>query len=271
MTSPPNISLRSLTCRCNITVTANVYISSCRRCNCHSVIYTPWKMVVSPTTVCNIVAIGKMAGVDFKKAQIQMKEAKSSQSPHPSQSSRKRYRRRKKSSTSLFNGAVIRLPSLCTCLLFPNGAVTAVGIKSLDNIDVITQRLIDILPACNSTTVKCENPLRVCNIVGSTDMCQRVDLHRLYNSLKSRQFMTYTPETFPGLKISLSKPIFNTRFSKLPREPPSKNMVAIVFYSGKIIITGAKCMSDLENGNKTIQKMIYSGIATMNAGDSMFN
>ena len=80
--------------------------------------------------VSNIVAVGRFTGVDFKGAATQNKQVK------------------KKKRRKAFNGTVIRLPNLATCLLFPNGAVTVVGVKRFEDLEkIIADRLLMILPA----------------------------------------------------------------------------------------------------------------------------
>ena len=79
-----------------------------------------------PPKVVNIVAIGKLKGVDFG--------AVKGKSAAQAQSMVKGSRR--------FNGVVIKLPSICTVLLFPNGSITVVGLKSFDIIgEVIASTL----------------------------------------------------------------------------------------------------------------------------------
>ena len=163
---------------------------------------------------------------------------------------------------------MIRLPSpACTCLLFPNGAVTAVGIKTFDCLDDIISRLCSILPANgDSTTVQCQEALRVCNIVAST--CFRpVNLSDVYNALKSHYFLTFTPETFPALKVRLSRPLITTRYTSIAKTPTERktkgvggqNLVAVVFHTGKINITGARTMEDIHYANRKIRDIINDG------------
>ena len=66
--------------------------------------------------ICNIVAVGKLENVDFNKAFKNRIEKKS------------KVKKRK------FYGCVIKF-ELATCLLFPNGAITVVGIKNTSHIE----------------------------------------------------------------------------------------------------------------------------------------
>ena len=164
--------------------------------------------------ICNIVLVGKLTGLTHSMI--------------PARNTR-------------FNGAKIKLPN-STCLLFQNGAVTIVGVKSLLEAAKIPNYLLCLFP--NTHLIEQENGelLRICNIVASADFGSRVSLTDLYESEKPHSLITFTPETFPGLKITLRKAL-----------------VAIVFHSGKIIITGAKTMEDIQFAeNKIMQKIQQS-------------
>ena len=127
-----------------------------------------------------------------------------------------------------FNGVKIKLPN-STCLLFQNGAVAIVGAKSLLEVAKIPNYLLCLFP--NTSLIEQENDelLRICNIVASANFGSRVNRTNLYESEKHHSLITFTPETFPGMKITLGK-----------------SLVAIVFYSGKIIITGAKSLDEIQ-------------------------
>ena len=149
------------------------------------------KMVV----ICNIVLVGKLDGISAEEIP----------------KTRKR-----------FNGVKISLPK-STCLLFRNGAVTIVGVKSLEDAAKIPGYLACMFPNATLTA-----PLRIVNIVGTTNAHSSLKLRNLYQLCKNNHLITYTPETFPGMKITLRD-----------------NLVAIVFHTGKIVLTGAKSTEDL--------------------------
>ena len=162
--------------------------------------------------VCNIVAIGKAHGVDFLKA-FKNRAVKKS-----------KVRKRE------FYGCVIKLEGLATCLLFPNGAITVVGIKNQDHLGIIEEKLIQKLPSKCDGVISLSEPLRICNIVGHCKF-RPIDIPQLYNFQKHTHSLMYVPEHFPGLKISLSL------------------VTAIVFHTGKVIFTGAKKMQDLKKSH----------------------
>ena len=171
--------------------------------------------------VCNIVVVGKVSGVDFKEA----KNKWSGES-----------RTKRKKPRGPFNGAVIRLSNLCTCLLFPNGAVTAVGVKSFHVFPKIMSKLCSILPPSDvNCSVKCIKEFRLCNIVASMSIASSVNIHALYGQLSDNYLLMFDPENFPGMTVSLPK----------GRGGLSKEITVIVFHSGKVILTGARDMSDI--------------------------
>ena len=183
---------------------------------------------MTPAKVCNIVAVGKLRGVDFRNVDNA-----------PTKRTIKGKLSRKVKGN--FNGVTIRIPSLCTCILFPNGAVTIVGVKTLSDMDKVMNRLCATLPALSNVSVECEKPLTVCNIVASMS-CGRVNLESLYKKLQYQFLILWEPEMFPGMKITLHK--------------GDRNIVAIVFHTGKIIITGAETMNQIDWADSMVNRII---------------
>lgn len=146
------------------------------------------------------------------------------------------------SNSKRFNGSKIKLPE-CTCLLFPNGAVTLVGVKSFAAIGRIQYYLSSLFPNATLEMQPDGENLRVCNIVASADVGCPVDLKKLYEASRSETLITYTPETFPGMTIKLRE-----------------KLVATVFYSGKFVITGAKNLADITFAEETIIRKIQQVI-----------
>jgi TATA-box binding protein (TBP) (component of TFIID and TFIIIB) len=132
-----------------------------------------------------------------------------------------------------FNGAKIPLPG-ATCLLFRNGAITVVGVKSLKAIERIPHHLCCLFPS--SSLVK---PLKIVNMVATSNTNKQLDLKKVFQHAKKDHLITYTPETFPGMKIAVRQSLF-----------------AIVFHTGKVIITGAKTNEDLTYAESKIQEII---------------
>ena len=146
--------------------------------------------------VCNIVAVGKCSGVKYSELE------------HYNSPSTVAITRRARKS---FNGYVLRVPGLCTVIIFPNGAITAVGIKNFAHIARIMPRLCRVLPGVvGSEGVVCTTELRVCNIVGSMAYNNRIKLSALHGALRDRYHLTYEPEVFPGMTITVPKTILCT-------------------------------------------------------------
>ena len=185
--------------------------------------------------VVNIVTTGRLANLDFARALRDF-------GPR----------------TPKFRGLVVRL-SRSTCLLFPNGAIVVVGIKSVRHIGRIPRDLQRCFPGSKLITdggyyVIPHVYLRVCNMVATTSFGRSISLPKLYNTLKNNLWMTYEPEVFPGLRIDLNC-----------------GVVAIVFYSGKAVLTAGLEQEDLELGEGELLNYIKSSDTTIcenNGADS---
>ena len=140
--------------------------------------------------------------------------------------------------TKKCNAVRISLPK-STCLLFRNGAVTIVGYKSLQEVAKLPFCLECLFSAAKLVEQANGEPLRICNIVGTTDVKSRLNLAKLNELARNEHLITYTPETFPGMKITLRS-----------------SLVGIVFHSGKIVITGAKSMDDLDFAEEKIFSLV---------------
>ena len=145
---------------------------------------------------------------------------------------------KRRKSTKKFNGAIIRLPGLCTCLVFPNGAVTALGIKDVDKLNELADEICLKMPGQN---VCCTKQFHVCNIVLSKNFNVPIDLNQLYGQLRESHFLMFTPESFPGMKIKLF---------------PNSKVVAIVFHTGKAVITGLKNLDAAECAENELQHLV---------------
>ena len=165
-------------------------------------------------TIVNIVLIGRVEGVDFEE----VREISTS--------------RRKK--RGHFTGLPVKLPK-CTCLMFPNGSVTVVGLKSINDIHCISFHLSCIFP--NSSI----HSLQICNIVATINVGRKISIPSLYETIRGTKTrgIIYTPETFPGMTI-----------------PLDNKMVVVVFQSGKANITGARSIEELRRGEQLFWTMI---------------
>ena len=223
---------------------------------------------------CNIVTVGKVTGVDFEKDKLKWPAKKIKQNLK-SKSDKK--------CKSVFNGVVIRLKPIATCLLFPNGAVTVVCIKCLNSITCIQDMLITVLPAKLNVNITCSD-LKVCNVVASFSVLDQsdslsatvtknllngshIDIPKLFSALKNHYLLSYIPELFTGLKICLTKKwgrsatnIQSSPFQQKQLGITSPNLVAIIFHSGKVILTGAKSMLDISYGKRALENVLFKAV-----------
>ena len=134
-----------------------------------------------------------------------------------------------------FAAITIRLGQpVCTVLLFTSGKMVLTGCKSmLDCILASTsvfQHLQQGFPGIHFAL----EPVKIQNIVGNAQIVlkrdEKLDLQRFYKD--HNIFCTYQPNMFPGLIY----------------RPSDITIVLLIFFSGKVVITGAKSMSDVYTG-----------------------
>lgn len=134
-----------------------------------------------------------------------------------------------------FAAITIRLGQpVCTVLLFTSGKMVLTGCKSmLDCILASTsvfQHLRQGFPGIHFAL----EPVKIQNIVGNAQIVlgpdEKLDLQKFYKD--HNIFCTYQPNMFPGLIY----------------RPSDITIVLLIFFSGKVVITGAKSMSDVYAG-----------------------
>lgn len=134
-----------------------------------------------------------------------------------------------------FAAITIRLGQpVCTVLLFTSGKMVLTGCKSmLDCILASTsvfQHLRQGFPGIHFAL----EPVKIQNIVGNAQIVlrpdEKLDLQKFYKD--HNIFCTYQPNMFPGLIY----------------RPSDITIVLLIFFSGKVVITGAKSMSDVYSG-----------------------
>ena len=85
-------------------------------------------------------------------------------------------------------------------------------------------------------------PVKIQNIVGNAQIRlkshEKLDLQKFYNDYNI--FCTYQPNMFPGLIY----------------RPSNMPIVLLVFYSGKVVITGAKSMQDVYSGWAALSELL---------------
>ncbi|NYT05961.1 MAG: TATA-box-binding protein [Methanomicrobiales archaeon] len=133
--------------------------------------------------------------------------------------------------TKRFPGAVFRLESpKIASLIFSSGKVVLTGIRNRQNLDDGLAKIIGTLKSAGVETYD-EPKVAITNIVCSYDMGTKINLNKVVITLNLEN-IEYEPEQFPGLVYRIQDP----------------KIVALLFSSGKIILTGGKTMEEIQRG-----------------------
>lgn len=141
-----------------------------------------------------------------------------------------------------FPGAVFRIenPKIAS-LIFSSGKVVLTGIRDQDTLE---KGLTVIIEAMKKAGVKtyAEPRVGVTNIVCSYDIGKTINLNKVVMTLNLEN-IEYEPEQFPGLVYRIRDP----------------KIVALLFSSGKIILTGGRTLDEIKRGLDFLEQKI-SGI-----------
>jgi transcription initiation factor TFIID TATA-box-binding protein len=136
-----------------------------------------------------------------------------------------------------FPGLVYRIKEpRAAMLLFRSGKVVCTGAKNLDDVRAAIDQLVKRIEAAGVPVTR-KPEIIVQNIVASADLGCVINLNTIALSL-SLENLEYEPEQFPGLVYRLDK----------------SKVVALLFGSGKIVLTGAKKTEDIELAVERITK-----------------
>jgi transcription initiation factor TFIID TATA-box-binding protein len=126
-----------------------------------------------------------------------------------------------------FPGIVYRIqtPKAAT-LIFRSGKIVCTGAKSIDDVHTACQRVFDDLRNLG-IDVADDPEVIVQNIVTSADLGDSLNLNAIAIGF-GLENIEYEPEQFPGLVYRIDDP----------------KVVALLFGSGKLVITGGKQASD---------------------------
>lgn len=128
-----------------------------------------------------------------------------------------------------FPGLVYRLKEPKTSvLIFRSGKIVSTGAKTLEEVDRCVAKVVDDLKKAGFDVFD-DAKAEVQNIVSSADYHCDINLNTVAVTLGLER-VEYEPEQFPGLVYRLNDP----------------KVVILLFGSGKIVITGAKVISDVE-------------------------
>jgi transcription initiation factor TFIID TATA-box-binding protein len=143
--------------------------------------------------------------------------------------------------TKRFPGAVYRIekPKIAS-LIFSSGKVVLTGIRDKQ---ALTDGLNIIMKSLKSAGVKThkEPKVAITNIVCSYDIGKYINLNKVVITLNLEN-IEYEPEQFPGLVYRIKDP----------------KIVALLFSSGKIILTGGKNLEDIKKGLDFLEQKLES-------------
>jgi len=143
--------------------------------------------------------------------------------------------------TKRFPGAVYRIedPKIAS-LIFSSGKIVLTGIRRKPD---LKKGLDVIIKSLNEVGVKTldEPEVAITNIVCSYDIGKYINLNKVVITLNLEN-IEYEPEQFPGLVYRIKDP----------------KIVALLFSSGKIILTGGKNLKDIKRGLDFLEQKLES-------------
>jgi transcription initiation factor TFIID TATA-box-binding protein len=138
-----------------------------------------------------------------------------------------------------FPGAVFRLekPKIAS-LIFSSGKVVLTGIRDQDTLKKGLSLIISEMKKAGVNTYA-EPRVGITNIVCSYDIGRSINLNKVVMTLNLEN-IEYEPEQFPGL-------VYRVRDPKI---------VALLFSSGKIILTGGRTLDEIKRGLDVLEQKI---------------
>ena len=143
--------------------------------------------------------------------------------------------------TKRFPGAVYRIekPKIAS-LIFSSGKVVLTGIRDKKALTDGLRIIMKSLKEAGVDTFK-EPKVAITNIVCSYDIGKYINLNKVVITLNLEN-IEYEPEQFPGLVYRIKDP----------------KIVALLFSSGKIILTGGKNLEDIKRGLDFLEQKLES-------------
>jgi transcription initiation factor TFIID TATA-box-binding protein len=143
--------------------------------------------------------------------------------------------------TKRFPGAVFRIddPKIAS-LIFSSGKVVLTGIRDKNALDEGLKLIIGAMQGAGVQTYD-EPRVAITNIVCSYDIGKYINLNKVVITLNLEN-IEYEPEQFPGLVYRIKDP----------------KIVALLFSSGKIILTGGKNLDDIKRGLAFLEQKLGS-------------
>lgn len=118
-------------------------------------------------------------------------------------------------------------------LIFSSGKVVCTGTKSLAEVDLALERLIDYMLKVD-IQIGIKPKIRVENVVASSDINMKLDLNEIAIKLTN---VEYEPEQFPGLVFKIHD---------------ETGATFLIFGNGKIVCTGTKSDADVHVAIKNL-------------------
>ncbi len=138
-----------------------------------------------------------------------------------------------------FPGAVFRMenPKIAS-LIFSSGKVVLTGIRDQESLEKGLSLIISAMKGAGVETYP-EPRVGITNIVCSYDIGKNINLNKVVITLNLEN-IEYEPEQFPGLVYRIKDP----------------KIVALLFSSGKIILTGGKTLDEIKRGLDFLEQKI---------------
>ena len=138
-----------------------------------------------------------------------------------------------------FPGLVYRMHDpKAAALIFRSGKVVCTGAKSVDDVTTALEYVFDELRELG-VDITSSPEIEIQNIVSSGDLDHTLNLNAIAIGL-GLENIEYEPEQFPGLVYRLDDP----------------DVVALLFGSGKLVITGGKQLDDAEEALLKIEDQL---------------
>lgn len=138
-----------------------------------------------------------------------------------------------------FPGLVYRMQEpKAAALIFRSGKIVCTGAKSVSGVTAALEQVFDELRELG-IHVDDEPEIEIQNIVSCADLGHKLNLNAIAIGL-GLEHIEYEPEQFPGLVYRLDEP----------------SVVALLFGSGKLVITGGKRIEDAEQALKVIEERL---------------
>ena len=133
-----------------------------------------------------------------------------------------------------FRGLILKIQN-GTCIVFHNGKVVIVGVKSRKQAEQTMLGLVDTLGRVGETVSA--GVLCLKNVVAYHNYGVKVCLPNLYNALRQYYEISFEPEISPALVL------------KLP-------YTVLIFHNGKVIFTGLKNFADLDVAYEKVKQLL---------------